>query len=448
MSLAGRRVGVVGAGLAGLQAALDCAAAGAEVIVFEARPRLGGATWSTRKRGLVVDNGQHVFMRCCTAYRAFLDRLGVSENAFLQDRLGVPIQAPGGPRAWIRSLRVPAPAHLASSLLRFPYLRPVERLRAARTALQLARLDPDDERLDRRSFGAWLAGTGVAGDRERAFWDLLIRPTLNLPGAEASLALAVKVLRTGFLDAADAADIGFAHVPFEALHAEPAERRLRGLGARVERRASVSSVACEESGVRLAVQDRSVDLDAVVLATPPEVTAEIAPDAAGLDAASLAKLGRSAIVNLHLWFDRDVLDVPFLAGWDSPLQWVFDRTRASEVESGQALTVSLSAGEEWLGKSNGELRERFLPAFHALLPASREARLLEFFAVNEPAATFRQVPGSRAWRPPNETKHPRVYVAGAWTDTGWPATMESAVRSGAAAASALESRLGRGEGRA
>ncbi|MEM7411149.1 MAG: hydroxysqualene dehydroxylase HpnE [Myxococcota bacterium] len=436
------RVAVVGGGLAGLRAAVTCTDAGAEVRLFEARARLGGATWSTRKRGLVVDNGQHVFMRCCTAYRSFLDRLGVAEQAWLQDRLAVPVAAPGGPRAWIRRQSFPAPAHLGASLLRFPYLRPAERVRAGVTALRVTRLDPDDERLDRVSFGSWLHDAGVRSEAERAFWDLLIRPTLNLPGEEASLALAVKVLRTGFLDTSDAADIGFAAVPFEALHADPARQALERAGARIETRAAVSAIDCHDEGVRLRVQGAEVEADALVLATPPEVAAELAPDVAGLDRHGLAQLGRSAIVNLHLWFDRPVLDVPFLAGWNTPLQWIFDRTRAADVDRGQVLTVSLSAGDEWLGKSNAALREIFLPALHALLPASREAKLLEFFAVNEPAATFRQAPGCRSWRPKNATKHPRLWLAGNWTDTGWPATMESAVRSGEDAAQGLLRRLG------
>jgi len=420
-------IAVVGGGLAGVSAALACVDAGARVSLFEARACLGGATWSTQKRGLCVDNGQHVFMRCCTAYRGLLARLGVERHVTLQPRLAVPIAAPGRPLAWIRRHPLPAPAHLAPSLLGFPHLPLAARLRAAQVARAFAALDPDDAQLDDTSLGSWLADRGVRDAASLAFWDLLIRPTLNVPAADASLALAARVLRTGFLDRADAA----------------ARRALQAAGAAVALRAAVRGVATEAGGVILQVGRESVPADAVILAAPPDTAARLAPPEAGLDAAALARLGASPIVNLHVWFDRRVTDLPFVAGWATPLQWIFDRTRAAGAERGQVLTVSLSAAEEWVGKSRAELRAVFVPAFRALFPAAREAQVLDFFALCEPAATFRQVAGTRVLRPAVETRHPAVYVAGAWTDTGWPATMESAVRSGTAAAEAALRALAR-----
>jgi squalene-associated FAD-dependent desaturase len=437
------QIAVVGGGLAGVAAALACADAGARVRLFEARACLGGATWSTEKRGLRVDNGQHVFMRCCTAYRGLLARLGVEDLVSLQPRLSVPVAAPGRPLAWIRRNALPAPAHLAPSLLGFPHLPLAARLRAAQAARAFAALDPDDAQLDESSLGSWLGGRGVRDAASLAFWDLLIRPTLNVPAADASLALAARVLRTGFLDRADAADIGIAAVPFAQLHDEPARRALRAAGAAVDLRAAVRAVGVDAQGAWLTVGGASVRADAVILAVPPDTAARLAPAEAGLDATALARLGASPIVNLHVWFDRRVTDLPFAAGWATPLQWIFDRTRAAGAERGQLLTVSLSAAEEWVGKSRAELRAVFVPAFRALFPAAREAQVLDFFALCEPAATFRQVAGTRRLRPPVTTRHPSVYVAGAWTDTGWPATMESAVRSGTAAAEAARRALAR-----
>jgi uncharacterized protein with NAD-binding domain and iron-sulfur cluster len=188
--------------------------------------------------------------------------------------------------------------------------------------------------------------------------------------------------------------------------------------------------------VTVALAGGSLRADAVILALPPDAAARVAPAEAGLDAAALARLGASPIVNLHVWFDRAVTDLPLAAGWDTPLQWIFDRTRAAGAPRGQLLTVSLSAAEEWLGRSRAELREHFVPAFAALFPAARGAHVLDFIVQSDPAATFRQVPGTRRLRPGAATRHPAVWVAGAWTDTGWPATMESAVRSGAEAARA------------
>jgi monoamine oxidase len=165
-------------------------------------------------------------------------------------------------------------------------------------------------------------------------------------------------------------------------------------------------VTVDGSGVSIAVDGERVRADAVILAVPHDVAAQLAPPAAGLDTAALARLGASPIVNLHVWFDRRVTELPLVAGWATPLQWIFDRTRASGAERGQVLTVSLSAAHEWLGKSRAELREVFLPAFARLFPAAREAAVLDFAVQSDPAATFHQVPGTRRLRPAAATRHP------------------------------------------
>ncbi|MEB2346467.1 MAG: hydroxysqualene dehydroxylase HpnE [Deltaproteobacteria bacterium] len=434
---------VVGGGLAGLSAALDCVDAGARVTLLEGRPRLGGATWSARRGELEVDNGQHVFLRCCTAYRGFLARLGVEHLVALQPRLAVPVAAPGRGTAWIRSARLPCPAHLAPSLLRFHHLAFPDRLRAARTARRIGALDLADPALDRVRFGDWLRAAGEPQASVDRFWDLLVRPTLNLPAREASLALATKVIQTGFLERADGADVGWALAPLRAVHADPAERALRAAGASVLVRAPVDAIDAG-AGRRPAVVSHGTRLegDAVVLAVPHEEAAALLPPGAKADPEAWRGLGRGPIVNLHVVFDRPVLREPLLAAIDSPLQWIFDRTASSGLARGQYLAVSLSSAEAYLGLSQAALRSRFLPAFEALLPEARGARVLRFFVTAERVATFRQAPGTRARRPAPDVGLPRVFVAGAWTDTGWPATMEGAVRSGHAAARAALAALG------
>ena len=144
-------------------------------------------------------------------------------------------------------------------------------------------------------------------------------------------------------------------------------------------------------------------------------------------------------MNLHIHYDRRVLDEPLAAALDSPVQWLFDRTAASGAKEGQLVAVSLSHATAEIGASVADLRARFLPALAALLPAAREAEVLDFAATHEPRATFRVAPGTRRLRPGPVTPTAGVYLAGAWTDTGWPATMESAVRSGHAAATAAMS---------
>ena len=230
------RVAVVGGGLAGIAAALRCADAGAAVTLVEVRPQLGGAAYSFEREGLTVDNGQHVFLRCCTAYRALLHRLGSEAATTLQPRLAIPVLAPGGRRGWLRRGALPAPAHLGAALLRYPFLPLGERVRVLRAAAALARLDPDDPDLDAQSFGAWLAAHGQSPGAIEALWELIALPTLNLPAAEASLALAVYVFQTGLLTARDAGDLGWAQAPLSTVHGEAAARALRAAGVEVRTR--------------------------------------------------------------------------------------------------------------------------------------------------------------------------------------------------------------------
>jgi squalene-associated FAD-dependent desaturase len=410
---------VVGGGLAGLAAAVELVDAGAEVTLYEARPRLGGATFSFERNGLWLDNGQHVALRCCTAYLDFLQRIGSADLLPLQSRLDVPVLREGRPAASISRVKLPAPLHLAPSLITYAPLSVAERLAAIRAALALKRLDPDDDAHDAQSFGDWLRAHGQSANAIAALWNLIALPTLNLPADEASLASALKVFRTGLLDAADAADIGIPAAPFQRLHADPAQAAIEAKGGRV---LLSSPVRVDDLGELLAQGP-------VVLALPPHAAADFVP-------VDLDGLGESPIVNLHVHYDRQVLEVPLAAALESPVQFVFDRTRAAGALDGQLLAVSLSHAVDEIGMSVAALRELYLPALERLLPAARGATVLDFAATHEPRATFRAAPGVRRRRPGVNTDRPGLYLAGAWTDTGWPATMEGAVRSGLTAARA------------
>jgi squalene-associated FAD-dependent desaturase len=435
---------VVGGGLAGLASALACADAGARVTLLEARPRLGGRTSSFRRGGLTVDTGQHVFLRCFSAYRWFLGRIGTAELAPIQPRLAIPVLSPDGTTCRFRRSGLPAPAHLLGALARYRHLRLRDRVAAARAAAALRRLHPREA--DDETFGAWLAAQGQSREAVERLWDLFARPALNLPAAEASLSLAAFVFRRALLLRRDAGDLGIPLVPLGTLHGEAAAAALARAGADVRTRVRATAIDVAGDRPKVHAEGLVLEADAVILAVPHDAAARLLPPAAGLDPARLRALGSSPIVDVHLVFDRRVADVPFAAAVGSPVQWVFDRTLPAGLAEGQYLVVSVSAAAEEVDEPAEVIRRRHLGALAALFPRVRGARVVDAFVTRERLATFRQTPAAARLRPGTGTAVPGLFLAGSWTDTGWPDTMEGAVRSGLAAARAALRTVGRARG--
>ncbi len=432
---------VVGGGLAGVAAAIRLADNGYRVVLVEARPRLGGATYSFDRSGLPVDTGQHVFLRCYDAYRALLHRLGVDTRAPVQDRLDIPVLFESEPPARLRRARgLPAPLHLLPALIGYRALTPAERTSALRAAAALRRVDPADPLVDDETFGDWLTRHGQSSRTVRRLWGLVTVAALNLPPGEASLALAAKVFRTGLLAAADAGDVGVPAVPLLALHGDPAGALLGRLGVRLLVGERVTAVEATDAGVLVRTQGGEVPADAAVVAVPHQQAAKLlSPQVAG-DVGAWAELGASPILNVHVHYDRPVTALPFAAAPESPVQWIFDKTTAAGVDAGQYLVTSVSAADQEIGRRSSDLRDAHLAALAALLPSVATARVLDAFVTREPRATFRQRAGTARLRPGPATASPRILLAGAWTATGWPDTMEGAVRSGNTAADMLMSR--------
>jgi squalene-associated FAD-dependent desaturase len=342
-----------------------------------------------------------------------------------------------------------------------------ERARVGRAALGFWRADPASPDLDRHRLGDWLAARGQGERARRRLWDLFVVSTLNIAGDEASVPLAATVVKTGLLGARDAADIGIAAVPLGDLHGTAAAAMLTKLGVTVRLGAKAEAIERLPGGgfrIGLAreragdagedtVRDDGVDsepdspggpslsADGVVLAVPVERAARLAATAGLAESSGWLALGYSPIINVHVLYDREVTKLPFAAAVDSPVQWVFDKTQQAGLRDGQYLAVSLSAADEYVDMSVAALRELFLPALEQLFPAAATAGITDFFVTRERRATFRQVPGSGALRPGAATSVPGLALAGAWTDTGWPDTMEGAVRSGHNAAQDLTSQL-------
>ncbi len=438
---------VVGGGLAGITAAITLADAGARVTLTEARPRLGGATCSFTRDGLTVDTGQHVFLRCCTAYRDLLARLGMTDGTVLQDRFDISVLSPAG-AVRLRRNGMPAPLHLGSALAGYGLLSRSERAGAIRAALAFGRLDLDDPATDRQRLGDWLGKHGQGPHARRMLWDLFTVSSLNIAGDDASLALAGMVIKTALLGGAGGADIGIPRIPLGELHGDAAALHLAKLSADVLTSTKVTGIERAGDGFRVRAGECELAADGVVLAVPPDTAADLftasaQPAEVGCPGpASWRQLGASPIVNVHVIYDRPVTRLRFAAAVDSPVQWIFDRTAVSGCDHGQYLAVSLSAADHYAGQRTADLREQFLPAIEKIYPAAAAARVTDFFVTRERRATFRQVPGTARLRPGSTTAIGGLVLAGAWTDTGWPDTMEGAVRSGREAARVLGGQLG------
>jgi hydroxysqualene dehydroxylase len=402
------KVAVVGGGLAGLAAGLELVDAGHEVDVLEARPTLGGAVQTLPEREgdppPPPDNGQHIALGCFTEYLAFLERIGEG-GSYRRQPLELPVIGEDARVATIRPS--------LAALLRYRHLPMRDRLRIPVVTARCRNAAPREG----ETFGALLrrlGATDVAIDR---FWDVFIRPALNLSVDEADAEAGLFTVRTALLGPKAASDLILPARPLGDMHGEAASRALAARGATIGLGRRVESLD-------------ELDADAVVVALPPAESARLLGDPEpGLEP--------SPIVSVHLLLDRPLLPSPLAALLGSPAHWIFDRgelTGHRPPGGGQYLTVVSSGVPDLL-----EIRGRGLVDLMAGELTSRlgEAELLWSRVSREPNATIALRPGTQAERLGVETGTPNVVRAGAWTDTGWPATMEGAVRSGLAAARRL-----------
>ena len=440
-------VAVIGGGLAGLTAALDLAEAESSVILFERRPFVGGKAFSFTdpEHGVSLDNGQHITMRCCTAFDAFLSRIGMRAAVRYQRALNVRVIDPGrGLSSSVASLGppLPAPWHLAWSILTYRHLSLLERARIGAAVLAMRGVDERRRReLDRRSFADWLREHGQSPRVIERFWDLIILPTCNDQSADVSAAQAIQVCRTGFLTQTRAADIGLFRRGLgeiaDAALARACEAGAQArLGERVERieLADGRAAAVHTGGER-------VPVSGVVLALPPQQALETLPAELRVREPfwRLRQFTTSPIVNIHLKWSAPIMQRDFAAVLDPGVQFIFNRSALHGWPGPeQWISCSLSGAHEAVALPQDELVSRARNGLRRALRRAREADLLAARVVKETEATFRPAPGILAHRVGARTPIANLTLAGAWTDTGWPATMESAVRSGHAAAKAIE----------
>ncbi|MBI3744322.1 MAG: FAD-dependent oxidoreductase [Chloroflexi bacterium] len=456
-----KRVLVIGGGLAGITTAIDLADRGCQVTLLERRPYLGGRTYSfvDKESGEEVDNGQHIYMKCCTAYIGLLEKLGVASRTSVQRRMRVPVMDAKRRLSRLASSPLPAPLHLLPSFATYRHLTWRDKRAAAKAILAMRKLSFDQRRaLDDVTFADWLKRYGQSDATIARFWDLIVIPTLNDPSKRVSASQAIMVFQEGFFRDAHGADVGISKVGLSTLLMKEAQQYIESRGGTVMLGKSLERLEGSLEGIDRArlYSEPPIVADAYVLAVPPRLLRKLLPD--GLAKHEFfergSRLAMSPIVNLHLWFDRRVADFgDFIALLDNEAQYVFDKTpfilpfgsaqgRLSAQDErhpngGQRLCLSLSAAHKYIDMTNEELVPLMVGELAKAFPAVKGATLTRSIVVRERYATFSPRPGSGKYRLPSRTPVPNLYLAGEWTDTDWPSTMESAVRSGHNAARAL-----------
>jgi squalene-associated FAD-dependent desaturase len=442
---------VIGGGLAGLAAGVALAESGWRVRLFEQRPFLGGrATSYVLPDGEHVDNCQHVTLGCCTNLEDFYKRVGADGKIKFFDRLL--FLDPQGRKGEMQAGFLPAPFHLTGSFAKFAPLNLLDKLSIARAMLDILRSKGKPAEVSENggiSMLEWLRRRGQTKRAIERFWRVVLVSALDEELDRTDARFGVDVFWKAFLSNSTGYRMGVPAVPLANLY-DGCKSEIERRGGEVILRAPVRGLKMESgelAGVRFD-EGREETADAYLFAVPHAALAELLPESLKQSDPSLANLDKikvSPITGVHLWFDRTVMREPFVTLLDTTTQWIFNKTALyadsnvteKSAASGQYLQLVISASYDLLQKPRQEIIDLCLAEVHQALPASRNAELVKATVIKEAAATFSPAPGVDRWRPKQHTAVPRLFLAGDWTDTGWPATMEGAVRSGYLAAEAL-----------
>jgi zeta-carotene desaturase len=433
-------VAIAGGGLAGLAAACALADSNFRVTLFERRPYLGGRASSYEHPGTgeVVDNCQHVLFRVCTNLVEFYRRIGVEDKIRWYDEMTF-IET-GGRASVMRASPLPAPLHTAPSFLQFPFLDAKDKLAISRAIAALTLTNQPDTG---RSFLDWCYRHGQTSHAMERFWKPILVSALSEDLDLISISYAAQVVRES-LKSPEARHMGVPSIPLTDLY-NRAGNYIRARGGEIRFRTALEAFSPEPSQVRIRTSEGEGNYDYLALALPFESLDRILPqlpEAAPLRE-NLSHFEHSPITGIHLWFDRQISDLDHAVLLDRTIQWFFHKSRllttrtVADVESGSYIELVVSASKNLISKSRAEIVDLALKEVREFFPAARAANLVKSTVIKEVHATYSPRPGIDAYRPRQSTPWPRVFLAGDWTATGWPATMEGAVRSGYLAAEAL-----------
>jgi zeta-carotene desaturase len=437
-----KSIAIVGGGLAGLAAACVLSETGFRVTLLEKRPYLGGRASSYQHPGTgeVVDNCQHVLLGCCTNLLDFYSRTGVVDKIRWSDRLT--FLEPGGRASVMGPSFLPAPLHTSPSFLKAACLSFTDKLAIARAMLAMTPSMPRDSG---ESFLSWLRRHGQTERAIERFWKTVLVSALNEELDRVSVTYAAQVFRESFLKSAAAGRIGLPCVPLTDLY-NAAGAYISERGGEVQLRASVEALRPHDSGVVLCSGNKELAFDYAMLAIPFDGVDRMLPQVpeAGPLRSMMAQFETSPITGIHLWFDRQITDLDHAVLLDRTIQWMFHKSRLQDRSNltGSYIELVVSSSKSLVEKSRAEIVDLALAELREFFPHARDAKLVKSTVIKEVHATYSPRPGVDRYRPVNATPWPRVFLAGDWTATGWPATMEGAVRSGYLAAQALASAAG------
>lgn len=409
--------------MAGLAATAALCSAGHSVKLFEARPFLGGRATSYEIDSETIDNCQHILLRCCVNLMDFYRRLGVENDiAFHREIFFI---EPGGRVSALRAGILPPPNHFAESFLRLTFLSFTEKLAVAR-AIRAIDHERHRDDLDRITMLQWLQEKRQPARAIERFWRQVLVSAINEELDRMAAAHGFQVFRLGFLAQKTSYEMGIPAVPLGALYGREAWERMGQ--AELHMRSPIEKIVIENGSVQHAlVAGQQIRADHYICSLPFERLSAIVPDLP-LD---LAGFEHSPITGIHLWFDRKVTDLPHATLLDRTIQWMFNKSGGRYIQ----LVISASRNLETMPRADViALALRELAEF---FPAVREAKLEKAHVVKEIRATFSAAPGLESRRPVSRTAIPNLVLAGDWTRSGWPATMEGAVRSGYLAAEAI-----------
>jgi squalene-associated FAD-dependent desaturase len=426
---------VIGAGVAGLRAAVDLSARGARVRVLEAKAVLGGraSSFNDPHTGERVDNGQHVLVGCYHETFRFLAMIGTLDRVRLQPNLDVEFVDRAGARSRLRCPSLPAPLNLLAGLLDWTALGWADRL----SAMKMAKIPPASPY---ETVEQWLTNNGQTARMREMLWEPLALAALNQSVREAAAPPFARVLSDMFSGDARDASLGLPLVPLDQLFAEPARRFVEARGGefRIGAAAKVVLRGGSAAGpLEIEARGERMRAGAVICAAPWHAFPDVfAGDTAPIDAVlrSAAATQASPIASVNLWLDRQILETPFLGLPGRAMQWVFDKQQLFEGTS--HLTMVSSGADAVMGLSNEALTQAALTELREALPESRSARVVRATVVRERRATFSLAPGQPP-RPACRTNVPGLFLAGDWIETGLPATIEGAAVSGRVAAEAI-----------